>query len=55
MGLINGSVYLENNYELWKEKFYNEKIKLENIFNNEEFTIEHVGSTAVKGYQLSLL
>lgn len=49
MGLINGSVYLENNYELWKEKFYNEKIKLENIFNNGEFTIEHVGSTAVKG------
>ena len=49
MGLANGSVYLENNYQLWEEKFYNEKRKLENIFYNEEFTIEHVGSTAVKG------
>ena len=49
MGLVNGLVYLENNYELWKEKFYNEKRKLENIFYNEEFAIEHVGSTAVKG------
>lgn len=49
MGLINSSVYLENNYEIWKEKFYSEKRKLENIFHNEDFTIEHVGSTAVKG------
>ena len=49
MGLINGSVYLENNYELWKEKFYSEKGKLENIFQNEEFVIEHVGSTSIKG------
>lgn len=49
MGLINGSVYLEKNYDLWKENFYNEKRKLENIFHNEGFTIEHVGSTAVDG------
>ena len=49
MGLINGTVYLENNYELWKEKFHSEKRKLEKIFNNEEFTIEHVGSTSIKG------
>lgn len=49
MGLANGLVYLENNYQIWEEKFYNEKRKLENIFYNEKFTIEHVGSTAVKG------
>ena len=49
MGLINDSVYLEKNYELWKEKFYNKKRKLESIFNNKNFTIEHVGSTAIKG------
>ena len=31
------------------EKFHSEKRKLENIFHNEEFTIEHVGSTSIKG------
>jgi GrpB-like predicted nucleotidyltransferase (UPF0157 family) len=49
MGLINGTVSLDNNYELWQEMFFNEKKNLENIFNKDNFTIEHVGSTAVKG------
>ena len=49
MGLINGSVYLENNCELWKKLFLEEKNILENIFIKEDFTIEHVGSTSVKG------
>ncbi len=46
MGLINGKVYLENNYLLWKEMFNKEKELLSNIFNNG--VIEHVGSTAVE-------
>lgn len=49
MGLINGTVCLDNNYELWKEMFLNEKKSLESIFNEDNYTIEHVGSTAVKG------
>ena len=47
MGLINGKVYLENNYLLWKEMFNKEKELLKDIFPNA--TIEHVGSTAVEG------
>ena len=46
MGLINGKVYLENNYLLWKEMFNKEKELLKAIFPNA--TIEHVGSTAVE-------
>ena len=49
MGLINGNVDLENNYELWKKMFLEEKSVLENIFTKDDFTIEHVGSTSVKG------
>ena len=49
MRLINNLVYLENNYELWKKEFNSKKQRLENIFQNKDFTIEHVGSTAVKG------
>ena len=49
MGLINGTVNLENNYELWQKMFKEEKEYLENIFTKDHFTIEHVGSTAVKG------
>ena len=45
MGLINGKVYLENNYLLWKEMFNKEKELLSNIFNNG--VIEHVGSTSI--------
>lgn len=49
MGLINGTVSLENNYELWKKMFLEEKKHLESIFTKDEFTIKHVGSTAIKG------
>ena len=48
MGLINGKVYLENNYEIWEKMFSKEKESLIKIFNEDIFEIEHVGSTAVK-------
>ena len=35
MGLINGNVDLENNYELWKQMFIEEKSILENIFTKK--------------------
>ena len=49
MGLKNGTVTLENNYDVWKSMFEDEKERLNRIFNEDSFTIEHVGSTAVKG------
>lgn len=49
MGLINGKVYLENNYELWKKMYEDEKEILINIFKDERFIYEHVGSTSIKG------
>lgn len=49
MGLINNTVYLENNFTLWKKMYEEEKNILFKIFNQDNFTIEHVGSTAVKG------
>ena len=49
MGLINGTVSLESNYDKWKELFDSEKKYLENVFTEDNFTIEHVGSTAIKG------
>ena len=49
MGLINGTVSLENNYELWKSMFDNEKEILKDIFKDVALSIEHVGSTAVLG------
>ena len=49
MGLINGTVSLENNYELCKKMFLEEKKYLESIFTKDNFTIEHVGSTSIKG------
>ena len=48
MGLINKQVYLENNYELWKKMFEEEKEKLIKLFTDDNFEIEHVGSTAVE-------
>lgn len=48
MGLINNTVSLENNYELYKKVFKEEKAYLKNIFKENRFKIEHVGSTAVK-------
>ena len=48
MGLTNGTVKLENNYDTWKRMYEEEKDILNSIFNNN-FVIEHVGSTAVKG------
>ena len=49
MGLINGTVTLENNYELWKNMYEKEIISLKEIFKDEDFIYEHVGSTSVKG------
>ena len=49
MGLINNTVNLEQNYEIWKKMFIEEKKYLENIFTKDNFTIEHVGSTAIEG------
>ena len=49
MGLKNGTVTLENNYDVWKAMFEDEKAKLISIFKDDTFIIEHVGSTAVKG------
>jgi GrpB-like predicted nucleotidyltransferase (UPF0157 family) len=49
MGLINGKVCLENNYELWKKMYEEEKDILINIFKDENFIYEHVGSTSIKG------
>lgn len=49
MGLVNGTVTLENNYQEWKKMFLEEKKYLESIFTKDNFTIEHVGSTAIKG------
>lgn len=48
MGLINNTVSLEKNYELFKSLFEKEKAYLENIFKENTFKIEHVGSTSVK-------
>lgn len=48
MGLINSTVSLEKNYELFKILFEKEKAYLESVFKENTFKIEHVGSTAVK-------
>ena len=47
MGLINGKVYLEKNYDKWKRIFNEEKDTLKEIISDS--VIEHVGSTAVPG------
>ena len=49
MGLTNGNVFLENNYDLWQKIFIDEKKYLESVFSNDNIIIEHVGSTAIKG------
>lgn len=49
MGLINGTVTLENNYNTWKMMYEEEKNNLLKIFNKDNFQIDHVGSTSVKG------
>lgn len=49
MGLINGTVALENDYELWKKMYEDEKNILVNIFKEENFIYEHIGSTSIKG------
>lgn len=49
MGLINNTVILENNYKLWKKMYNNEKKILASIFTKDNFTIEHIGSTAIEG------
>lgn len=49
MGLKNNTVYLESDFEIWKKMFEEEKDNLTNLFNQDIFSIEHVGSTAVNG------
>ena len=49
MGLLNGTVKLENNYKLWKEMFNSEKLLLTKLFKDIDVNIEHVGSTSVEG------
>ncbi len=49
MGLIKGTVRLENNYEKFMEEYECEKEYLLKIFKNENIVIEHIGSTSVKG------
>ena len=48
MGLKNNTVQLESNYKIWKKMFEEEKKKLKKIFTQNNFSIEHVGSTSVK-------
>jgi GrpB-like predicted nucleotidyltransferase (UPF0157 family) len=48
MGLINGIVTLEKNYNEWKRMYEEEKNNLIKLFNKDSFKIEHVGSTSVK-------
>ncbi len=48
MGLINGTVNLENNYLIWKNMFYKEKEILIDLFKDKALSIEHVGSTSVE-------
>ena len=51
MGLINGTVKLENEHLKWKEMFIYEKEVLKQLFGKLALEIEHVGSTAVEGLQ----
>ena len=51
MGLINNTVKLENNFVVWTRLFEEEKKNLEQIFKEEHYQIEHVGSTAVNNLQ----
>lgn len=48
MGLINGTVNLENNYLIWKNMFYKEKQILIDLFKDKALSIDHVGSTSVE-------
>ncbi len=48
MRLINGKVYLENNYPLWIKMYYNEEKFLKSLLEGKILTIEHVGSTAIR-------
>lgn len=47
MGLRNGTVVLENNFELWHKMFLEEKTILKNVFGDIALQIEHIGSTSV--------
>ncbi len=49
MGLMNNTVVLKNNYELWKKMYEDEKNNLIKLFNEDSFIVEHVGSTAING------
>lgn len=48
MGLENGTVRLDNNYETYKKMFEVKKQELEKIFGKFALEIEHVGSTSVE-------
>lgn len=49
MGLKNGIVELKYDYDNWKRMFEEEKCILEGIFGNLAISIQHVGSTSVRG------
>lgn len=49
MGLINGTVKLENDYLNWNRMFISEQDILKKLFGNLALQIEHIGSTSVKG------
>ncbi len=49
MGLIKGTVKLENNYDKFLKEYKEEKEILFKIFQKEEIIIEHIGSTSVEG------
>ncbi len=49
MGLIKGTVKLENNYEKFVKEYEDEKEKLLKIFKGNNIIVEHIGSTSVKG------
>lgn len=49
MGLVVGTVRLEEYNEKWKEMFEEEKEKLINMFGDVALQIEHIGSTSIPG------
>lgn len=49
LGLLKSSVALAAHHTEWGEAFCNERRRLADIITSDEYLIEHVGSTSVKG------
>lgn len=49
LGLRRGRVELRSHHEEWRHAFQRERERLAEIFKSGEFSVEHVGSTSVKG------